>query len=57
MTINNIEFGVIKFCILGLLSACASTPEIDTNRSTGADFRDYVPEHNPQFRRSVSRSK
>ncbi len=40
MTIKNIEMGVIKFCLLGLLSACASTPEIDTDRSAGADFVD-----------------
>jgi Flp pilus assembly protein TadD len=40
MTIRNIKLGVIKLCILGLLSGCASTPEIDTNRYARGELND-----------------
>ncbi len=40
MTNKYIQLGVIKFCLLGLLSGCASTSEIDTNRYSGPDLND-----------------
>jgi len=40
MTINFTKLGIIKFCLLGLLSACATTPDIDTNEHAGADLND-----------------
>ena len=40
MTIKNIELGIIKICLLGLLGGCASTPNIDTNEYVGPDLND-----------------
>jgi Flp pilus assembly protein TadD len=32
--------GIMKLCLLGMLSGCATTPNIDTNKHAGADLRD-----------------
>jgi tetratricopeptide (TPR) repeat protein len=32
--------GIMKLCLLGLLSGCATTPNNDTNKHAGADLRD-----------------
>jgi len=40
MTNKSIAMSVVTFCLLALLSGCASTPEIDTNRYAGPDLND-----------------
>jgi tetratricopeptide (TPR) repeat protein len=35
-----ISMGIVKVCLLGLLSGCATTPEIDTNEYAGPDLND-----------------
>lgn len=32
--------GIIKFCLLGLLSGCATTAEVDTDKHAGAELND-----------------
>ena len=40
MTNKSIAMSAVTFCLLGLLSGCASTSEIDTIRYTGPDLND-----------------
>ena len=40
MTNKYIGPGIIKFCLLGLLSGCATTPDIDSNKYAGAELND-----------------
>ena len=40
MTSKYIELGIIKMCLIGLLSGCATTPDIDTNNQAGAELND-----------------
>jgi tetratricopeptide (TPR) repeat protein len=40
MTIKFIKLGIIRFCLLGLLTGCASAPEIDSNKYAGAEVSD-----------------
>jgi len=40
MTNKNIQLGVVKICLLGLLSGCATTSEIDTNEYAGPNLND-----------------
>ena len=40
MTIRYIKPGIIKFCLLGLLTGCASAPDIDNDKYAGAGLND-----------------
>ena len=40
MKINIIKLGIIKFCLLGLLAGCASTPEVEDDKYTRAQLND-----------------
>ena len=40
MTITTIKPGIIKFCLLGLLTGCASAPDIDSDKYTEAGLND-----------------
>ncbi len=40
MTIRTIKPAIIKFCILGLLTGCASAPDIDSDKYAGAGLND-----------------
>ena len=40
MTSKHIVTGIIKFCLLGLLSGCATTSGIDTHEHAGAELND-----------------
>lgn len=40
MTIRYIKPGIIKFCLLGLLTGCASAPDIDSDKYAGSGLND-----------------
>jgi len=40
MTNNNFQLGVVKICLLGLLSGCATTSKIETNEYAGPNLND-----------------
>lgn len=40
MTIRYIKLGIMKFCLVGLLTGCASAPDIDKHRYSGAELND-----------------
>jgi len=40
MTSKYIELGIIKMCLIGLLSGCATTPNVDSSENAAAELND-----------------